>query len=318
LSNTTALCQNPFYDAIDYTRITCNFKGSVSNGKEILVYGDGGIILRSADGGQNWERINLNDSLTIIGMVAIGSNFMGLCSERYAVVSADRGKNWQMQYLSDNQFYQLLAKDNKLYALLNGKVWVMNQQFQKIKEYSLPTDLVYNSITLLRNTIVCSVADGTLIMIDTDTDQQKTIALSSIVTAADYKITMPLKSNGSNLVYVALGSNLYQFNTTTTTATKLLFMQTKGTFENYNDVVYFLYRLNSSASITLDSLYFVKIDKSSNAPIQIKKPGNDRYIIGLDFQNLTFISKDTLIAVGKNNLIYTQTELLCNFVIQIT
>ena len=47
--NFIAQSQNPFYDQIDYTRVTCNFNGSVSNGKEILVYGDGGVILRSAE-----------------------------------------------------------------------------------------------------------------------------------------------------------------------------------------------------------------------------------------------------------------------------
>lgn len=301
----SAFGQNQFYDQIDYTRVTCNFSGSVSKGNVLLVYGDGGIILRSNDGGTNWERINLSDSLNIIGMVALGSNFVGLCSSKYAILSSDGGKNWQLQNLGDNQFYQLLSKDNKLYALLNGKVWVMNQNLEKIKEYPLATSALYNSITLVGNSIVCSVGDGKLQIINTETDQQQTVVLSSIISGTDFQIKMPIKSNGSNLIFFAVGSNIYQYSTATSTATaRLLLITKKGSvFESYNDDIYFLYTLNNTILVTLDSMYFVKSD-INNKPVQIKQPGNDRYIIGLTFQSLTFISKDTIIAVGKNHLIY--------------
>jgi len=304
-----AFGQNSFYNDIDYTRINCNFNGSVSHGKVILVYGDGGIILRSPDGGMNWERINLTDSLNIIGMVSLGSDFVGLCSEKYAIISSDDGKNWQLKNLGDTiQCYQLFTNNDKLYALLNSKVWIMNKQFEKIKEYSLTTDAQYNSFTLVGNTLVCSAADGKLLKINTDNDQQQTVVLSSIVTASDYKITKPIKSNGSTLVYFNLANNLYQFDINSSTVKFILLLQTTNgsAFESNGENIYFLYR--SSSAVKLDSLHFVRADKNTTKPIPIKQPGNDRYIVDLSFQNLTFLSKDTIVAVGKRNLIYMSTN----------
>jgi len=55
--------QNQFFENLELNRISSNFKGSISNGKSIVVYGDGGIILRSSDNGTTWLKVSLNDSL---------------------------------------------------------------------------------------------------------------------------------------------------------------------------------------------------------------------------------------------------------------
>ncbi len=63
---------------IDLYRINTDFNGSVYNGSILLVYGNGGVILKSSDIGNTWEQINLNDNLNIINMIYIGNQFVGL------------------------------------------------------------------------------------------------------------------------------------------------------------------------------------------------------------------------------------------------
>ena len=83
-----------FWDNFNITRISTNFNGSAYNGSSILVYGDGGIILKSTTGGSKWEQINLNDSINIIDMVNINSNFFGVSNRKYIIFSNDNATTW--------------------------------------------------------------------------------------------------------------------------------------------------------------------------------------------------------------------------------
>ncbi len=83
-----------FYDQIKIKRISTDFNGSVNCGNTLLVYGKGGVILRSTDYGSNWEQINLNDSLNIVDLVCSDQSLSGISSNRYIIYSAYGGVSW--------------------------------------------------------------------------------------------------------------------------------------------------------------------------------------------------------------------------------
>jgi photosystem II stability/assembly factor-like uncharacterized protein len=95
-----------FYKQFEIKRISANFNGSDYNGNALIVYGDGGVILRSTDIGQNWEQINLNDSLNILEMVHIGTSFYGISDAKYLIYSFNNGVSWNLvDFGNEFRFY---------------------------------------------------------------------------------------------------------------------------------------------------------------------------------------------------------------------
>ena len=83
------------FNKIDFYRINSDFNGSVYNGSILLVYGNGGVILKSSDIGNNWEQINLNDNLNIINMIYTDNQFVGLSDRNEFIFSKDNGISWE-------------------------------------------------------------------------------------------------------------------------------------------------------------------------------------------------------------------------------
>ncbi len=292
--------QNPFYDNIEFSQITCNFNGSCYGGKNLLVYGNGGII-RSTDMGTTWQRTAIGDSLNIIGMVNIADKFVGLCSKKYMIVSSDGGKNWQQHYLGDFTNYAIQTDGSNIYFLVAGELLVMNTALEKIKEYPIETDSLYNSFALSGKSVIISAGKAELLEINSENNQRRTISLAGFLGNATAKITTPITANGKD-IYFSVASNLYRFNIESGIGATIFYVSYKkgSAIAAYGGNVYYLWRKSDLNDI--DSVYFVRL--GNDAAIKIKQPGNDRYIVGLWFHNLTFISADTLIAVGNSNLIY--------------
>jgi photosystem II stability/assembly factor-like uncharacterized protein len=299
--------QVSFYDELELTRISSNFNGSTYNGSSILVYGDGGVILRSNNGGTNWEQINLNDSLNILEIANIGSSYYGVSNRKYIIYSLDDGKTWQLKDFGNTSFFRIFAYDSKVYTLLDGKIWVFDQNLSKIKEYSFTTDSSYFDGVLVGNKLVYSQGHGRLGVINLDDDQTDTISLEAYGLCSDCPVPIRLFSNQSNIVYFLLGNgkNLYQYDFKLRNA-KIVFTPLKLTnapFYASDDSLFQIYSVKIPNQ-NLDTIFFGKVNKKDKKFISIKQSANDRYIVGTAFTHLNFISKDTLIAVGKDKLIY--------------
>mgnify|MGYP000851714497 CR=1 FL=1 len=294
-----------FWDNFNITRISTNFNGSAYNGSSILVYGDGGIILKSTTGGSKWEQINLNDSINIIDMVNINSNFFGVSNRKYIIFSNDNATTWNYKDFGNSKFYRILKNGEYLYALLERNIWVLNESLEKIKEYWLNIDSSYYDGVFVNNYLVYSSGKGKLGYINLENDQQGIIDISSMGLCNDCPVPVKLISNKINLVYFLLGKGLYQYDFHTNIA-KFIFMPLKLSNSAFCANEYDIYHIYSVKfpNNEIDSIYFGKADKVNNTFVKIKQPINDRYIVNTNFSHLNFIAKDSIIAVGKGKLIY--------------
>ncbi|ROL55912.1 hypothetical protein D9V84_10185 [Bacteroidetes/Chlorobi group bacterium Naka2016] len=299
--------QISFYDELELTRISSNFNGSAYNSNSILVYGDGGVILRSDNGGTTWEQINLNDSLNILEIVNIGSNYYGVSNRNYVLYSITDGKTWQLKYFDNKNFYGIFAYQDKVYTILNGKLWVFDDKMNKTKELTFATDSAYYNGVLVGNKFVFSKGRGRLGFINLDNEQEGTISLESYGLCSDCPVPIQLFSNRNNIVYFLLGKdkNLYQYDFKLNDA-KIVFTPEKlatAPFFAIGDSVFQIYSVKFQ-NYNIDSVFFGVVNKKEKKFYKLKLAENERYIVGTEFTNLNFISKDTAVAVGKDKLIY--------------
>lgn len=297
----TSISQKNIFDNIDYYRVSTNYNGSAYNGRTILAYGEGGVIVRSGDGGNNWSQVNMNDSFNIVSITNIGNDFYGAVNKQYIIKSSDDGINWQeFDYGNNTEFYKIIAFNNYLYSITNTGIYVFNTNFEKLKEYSLNTDTNYYDFTIAGNNIIYSAGHGKLGIINLQNDNANIIDLKNLGLCTDCPVVKNLFSDG-DMTYFELGNNLYQYDGNNV---DFIFIPIKkGIYTSYNGNLYELYNIINT-STNLDSLYFIKIDKQNHNYTHIKKEGNDRYISSLNFKKISFLTSDIIIAVGSDKLIY--------------
>ncbi|MEJ5285985.1 MAG: hypothetical protein CH6_4097 [Candidatus Kapaibacterium sp.] len=296
--------QNALTENLVMKRVGVDFLGAVSNGTSILVYGKGGIILRSIDGGSYWERIVVADSLDIVGIVSTDFRYFGITSTRWGIYSYDNGKRWNFVDLGNYNFYQLLKYKNYLVALSESKVFLFDQNFNKLKEFDYSTDNSYFGATISGNKIFCSSGQGKITMIDLDNGIQQEYRLSDFGICSDCPVVKNLVADSKGKVFFQLDAYLFVFDTQKSKMDTLAFLQSyrRAKFNVFNDEIYYIYT-RQIASVK-DTFFFHRIDQNTKKYVRIDVGPTERYISNLTFTDLAFISKDTIVAVGKNNLIY--------------
>lgn len=297
--------QNELFDNLYVDRITSNFNGSVSNGSSIIVYGDGGIIMRSTDLGTNWEKITINDSLSIVGMLTQGNTYIGLTSSRWAIKSDDDGKSWNFIDIGNYKFYQLLKYTNNFIALTANKVIVLNSSLSKIREYTYFTDGSYFNATISGNKIFCSSGFGKITLINLDDGTNAVLYLSDFGICSNCPLVRNLQADSKNNIFFSLDKYLIVFNYAKSKMDTLVFLTRDLNFSSYtilNNEIYYIYTRQILSK--KDSLFFFKIDQQNKKYLKINTDETNRYISNISFKHLNFINQNTLIAVGSNNLIY--------------
>ncbi len=301
-----AFAQN-FYSDLELKRISTNFNGSSYNGNSLIVYGEGGIILRTTDWGKSWEQININDSLNIIEIISNGKNYYGISKRKYIIASFDDGKSWQLIDYGDNSgFFRIFAYKDNIYLLLERKIWVFNKELEKIGELSFETDSSYYDGALLGNKLVFPAGKGKLGVINLDNGDKSYILLHTYGICDDCPVPTKLFSNKDNLVYFFLGTsgNLYKFDFKLKDAFFVgkLLKYSNAPLLAYDDLIFQIYSLKLP-DIHLDTLFFLIFDNVNNKFTQVNQSLDYKYIVGTNFTSLNLISRDTIIAVGKDKLI---------------
>lgn len=156
---------NEFFANIKPERITSNYNGSYVNNDVILVYGDGCIILKSIDNGNSWSKMQINDSLTIIGMIQNGSTLFALSSKRWGILSSDNFNSCSYVDLGNYNFYQLLPYGDNIIALTDKKILIFDKSLNKTKEYDYSNDGNYYRATILGSKLFCSSGYGAITVI---------------------------------------------------------------------------------------------------------------------------------------------------------
>ena len=91
------------------SRVESSFRGlSVVNQKVVWVSGTGGTVLRTIDGGKNWENISVPNMEKIDFRDVEGFNkntaiVMGIASPARFYKTTDRGQNWKLVYFDDRE-----------------------------------------------------------------------------------------------------------------------------------------------------------------------------------------------------------------------
>ena len=299
--SSTLTSQKSIFDNLDYYRVSTNFNGSAYNGRTILAYGEGGVIVRSTDNGNNWTQTNLNDSFNIISITNIGYDFYGVLSKQFIIKSTDDGINWQQFDIGNNtEFFKILPYNSNLYCLSNNIIIVFNSNIEKLKEFTLTSDTTYYDFTISDDKSIYSAGLGKIGIINLQNDNTNLIDLKGLGICTDCPIIKNLFSD-ANFTFFELGNNLYQFDGK---SVNFIFSPTKnGIYTSNNGNLYELYNIINT-STNLDSLYFIKINKQNHNSNQIKMPVNDRYITSLNFRKIAFLTSDMIIAVGYDKLIY--------------
>ncbi len=300
--------ENEFTQNLELNRIGVNFNGSASNGNSLLVYGEGGTIMRSIDGGTTWKKIVLADSFDIVGIVNKELQYLGLTSHRWGIRSMDNGKTWNFVDLGNYNFYQILPYGGNFVALTENKIIVFDDSFNKIKEYSYNTDANYYRATISGNKIFCSSGYGKITMLDLENGNNQTLSLSDFGICSNCPIVMNLISDSKGKVFFSLDKYLFVFDPKNSTVDTLVFLQRNlsySTFSISNDEIYYIFSRKILSS--KDTLFFVKIDQNNKEYIKINQGSADRYISDLAFVKLNFFD-NKIVAVGKNNLIYISND----------
>lgn len=289
------------FDEFEYYRVSTNYNGVAYNGQSILIYGEGGVITVSRDGGNNWTQESLDDKFNIMSITNVGNDYYGVINKQYVIKSSDNGANWQnYDYGNNTEFYKIIAYKNHLYALTNLKILKIDLNLNIINEYKIESDTNYYDFAIGQDKIVYSAGRGKLGLINLLNDNKNIIDFEKLGICSNCPVPKSLFYD-NNIFYFTYFTELYQYDGNS--ISQVYKPIKSGPYIANNGEIFQLYNTYNPIE-GVDSLYFVKINKQSKKSSNIKKPGNDRYIRNLVFKGISFITKDTIIAFGKNNLIY--------------
>jgi hypothetical protein len=103
-------------------RMITDFHGVVYNGKNVLAYGDYGIITFSEDKGMNWQQLNIGDKYNIKKIRTIESVFFGV-TEYSVIKSTTNGKSWVNTEITETpDVISCAVNNNSVYILTKNSV----------------------------------------------------------------------------------------------------------------------------------------------------------------------------------------------------
>lgn len=100
---------------------TDRYQAAASHGDNVVVVGNQGVIVWSADGGTSWQRVELDGWPALIDVTSCpGGEFVALTYDRTIVVSGDGGKSWQTRTINDTP-----ETPQSITCAPDGRVWVV-------------------------------------------------------------------------------------------------------------------------------------------------------------------------------------------------
>lgn len=297
------VCKNTFNDLVDYYRINTNYRGSILFKNGLFVYGDYGIINKTNDFCQTWERVQLDEDTNIIGMVTDGKKLFGILEKDYVIMSED-GISWEKKYLGSYTFKNVILKNNEIICLADSDLIILDLEGNITKTIPVHQQVSSNELTVMGGNVYVVIDKDKFQEINTKTDQKRDYDLQDYGLYTDCGVPMNFVSENNNL-YFKVGKDIYKFNGS---IFELLGNTTlSGIISVFDNEIYFLF--SQPDPITKeDKIYFYKLNKTTKKFETFSEEGSDRYLVELNLANLNFISKDTLIVTGKDNFISVSTD----------
>ncbi len=180
------------------------------------------------------------------------------------------------------------------------KILVYDKKYQKIEEYQIKVDTNYYDFTLFKNHILYTAKKGLIKSIDINNKQESFIDLNNYGICVNCSLPTELIADNQ---FAYFRHNLILYGYDGNSINHIHNPKAKGIYCLKNNEIYQIYNVNFT-DYNLDSLYFIKVNKQTKGSISIKSEINDRYISGLVFSDIKFINDNTIVAVGKDKLIY--------------
>lgn len=129
------------------------FQQAADNGRALVVVGTHGLVLRSADSGQNWSRLELPGWPSLIDIASCGDGRLAaLATESQVYVSTDDGANWQAHAISTEESPQAITCDpgNRLWVVGSfSTIMVSSDGGANWEDHSIGEDTILTNIQFI-------------------------------------------------------------------------------------------------------------------------------------------------------------------------
>lgn len=298
--------QDAYFKGMKIQLSNPDWNGSIFFKKAIYVYGEGGMILKSTDKGQNWSQFCINDSMNITKMVSNDNEIYGISQNQFIFKYSSDGDNWTIKdYGSSFKLNGLGIANGKIYCMSENNIYSINSNLELHKEFEYTTDTAYYEMATMGNYIFYAAGKGKIGIINLTNNQQETIDLAEKGFCTNCRAPL-LFIAGTNKFYFFVRTDLFEFDVNSKIITKVknpMKIQDAG-IGIYNDKLYNIYTFEDSFIYNLDSLYFYEYDRNGDVWNRIANYNNEYYIFGLKFTSMNFIDNNTIVAVGKDKLIF--------------
>jgi hypothetical protein len=301
-------------------RMITDFRGVVSNGDNILCYGNYGIITFSKTSGRTWQQLNIGDKYNIKKIKAVGKDFFGITE--YSIIKSDNnGFNWlNIDIAKSPEIIDFSISDNTIFILTAKGVISSDFNLNIDKHLLLELDdyssyneiesdnkniyIISNNQELIRFNLTSKISDTINLVNKYNSDMKKAarlrISKGSVYSALEmtgvdnYKYSLLLKSTDYGENWKCISPIIYGTDCYGIIDDEIRLIKLKGM---KNNILGIEYSKIDSTHFALDSSFFTIINKNDS----INRFVYNKYIYG--FNEIIRIAKDTLIAVGSNKLI---------------
>ncbi len=290
------------FSNINIQRLNLDFNGVLYLNNSIFAYGTGGTIIYSKDNGNFWETKKiLNDTLTINKLINLNNNkIIGIADFDFLVFSSNSGASWSNKRIGNNETLFSISYDSTCYYVLKqNKIEQYNFDLDLIKTISIDKSINATELIVLKNNLYLNDKNGNVLTINLNSFEANIIDFFKIGINPDSNATKYLRKDNDR-IYVSFGSKVYFSSDNGDSWTKGANIANIYNVIN-NEIFYPSAENCDSNRVVLGLVTYFKCDSTSS--IKISKNIYDRRVSYLFFTDLEFKNTDTIIAVGKSNLI---------------
>lgn len=303
-----------FNQEFDVEPITTDFTGVAYVEGALVAWGNWGTIYSSNDGGTTWRRYRISDSVRVVGVCGLRERLVALSTRQWGAISDDGGRTWQRVPLEGGPFSQCVAIGERLYAIGSGAMWVYDREMRLLEQRQLQQDTAIGSMCAVGGKLLYSGGRGKVVLYDPSTRQEQLIDLQAQGYCVDCPVADRLFGSNTEYAYFLLNERLFWCNTQSGQVGDLgpITNVASQAFVARNRAVYVIWSqmmtTNRLDYYGPDSIYCNRIDRVTRQWVDLRRRGNDRFILGLDFNAACFTGGDTIIAVGQSSLIYRSPD----------
>lgn len=291
------------FNNFEYKKAWANYVGIAYNGSSILVYAKDGTVLFSTDGGTSWKQREINDTLIIASITNFVNKFVAISTDGIIWESTNNGDSWNFQKSLDiGNCQKIISNNNLLYLLTTNKILELTPNYEITSEHNYTTDTSVYDFVVTENKLFYSAGKGKLGVIDLKTKIHNLIDLSALGLCNICPAPKNLGIYNNENIFFLLNNNLFFFNTYSNKIDSIISLvsgKVTTPFKKYFLDFYFTLWPKSLS----DSFWVYQIDPETKKIERFNSSCN-RYLASSKLTKAYWVGGDTIVAVGKNNLVF--------------